>query len=124
VLLLLVQVAFCGGVFVQYCAVHSILQVCALLVAHVNTESMPPSCTDLTLLYVCYLVHLLRSLPIVLFATSQGVWMTLNGGIMQITKPGESLSGSTNPLFQSVDIKVRTCGARHSILVIRFCQVC
>ena len=37
---------------------------------------------------------------------SKGVWMTLNGGIMQITKPGESLSGGTDPLFNTVDIKV------------------
>jgi hypothetical protein len=40
--------------------------------------------------------------------------MTLNGGIMQITKPGESLSGSTDPLFQSVDIKVLTLKERQS----------
>jgi hypothetical protein len=40
--------------------------------------------------------------------------MTLNGGIMQITKPGESLSGGTDPLFQSVDIKVHVFSLTYS----------
>jgi hypothetical protein len=39
---------------------------------------------------------------------------------MQITKPGESLSGSTDPLFQSVDIKVRTSMESHFMLVTTF----
>ncbi|KAG5190151.1 photosynthesis system II assembly factor YCF48-domain-containing protein [Tribonema minus] len=36
---------------------------------------------------------------------NKGVWMTLNGGVMQISKSGDSLSVATDPTFEPVDIK-------------------